>query len=352
MTLQPVRVLVIGDLYFPVPDFRNEFEHLDSRVWVEYLQIESNDVPPTRTDSEARLREYAGDPADITKAAQGHDVLVVHGAPVSEETLSVPGLRLVCCARGGPVNVDVAAATKRGIAVCNSPGKNAAAVAELTIAFALMQIRRVPASSHDVLAGKAPGPSVFDGREYFGAEAPSTTLGLVGYGQVGRQVAERARSLGFTVIVHDPFVSQADPGIDLVGMEELLGRADVVSLHVRLTPETNRMMGAQQFSLMRPGAYFINTAREQLVDEAALLDALTRGTIAGAAMDVIERPDSGRNPLLDLPSVVVTPHIGGATKETLARGAQMAVQAVTAFIEGDALPYLVNPDALVQHPDN
>jgi len=340
--------LVVGDPYFPVGDFRPQFEDLDPRVSVSYLQIPSNDVPPTRTESEARLREYAGDPAEITKAVADHGVLVVHGAPVSEETLSVPGLKLVCCARGGPVNVDVAAATKRGIAICNSPGKNAAAVAELTIAFALMEIRGIPIATRDVLDGKAPGPSVFDGVEYFGREAEGMTLGLVGFGQVGRQVARRAQAFGFTVIVHDPFVSQAD-GLELVDLPQLLSRSDVVSLHVRLTPQTRHLMGAEQFAQMRSGAFFINTAREQLVDESALLEALTSGRIGGAALDVVERLENGRNPLLDLPQVLVTPHIGGATKETLARGAAMAAQAVLAFVDGEALPYLVNPDALADH---
>ncbi|MCL2781356.1 MAG: hydroxyacid dehydrogenase, partial [Actinomycetia bacterium] len=242
MTSDQPRVLVVGDPYFTAADFRDEFTPLEPRVAVSYFQIETTAVPATRTESETRLREYAGDPADVTRETQGHQVLVVHGAPVSEETLSVPGLELVCCVRGGPVNVDIAAATQRGIPVCNAPGKNAAAVAELTIAFALMQIRGIPISSRELAGGKPQGESVFDGREYFGTEAPSTTLGLVGYGLVGKEVARRARDLGFTVLVHDPFVTQADEGVELVELDELLRRSHLVSLHARLTPQTRNMM--------------------------------------------------------------------------------------------------------------
>ena len=128
----------------------------------------------------------------------------MHGAPVSAEVLDTPGLRLVCCARGGPVNVDVAAATERGIPVANTPGKNAEAVAELTIAFALMLIRGVPRASRYIADGGRLADSAYEGREFFGREAPQPTLGLVGLGHVGRQVASRAVALGFTVVAHDP----------------------------------------------------------------------------------------------------------------------------------------------------
>ena len=141
-----------------------------------------------------------GDPWDVAQAVAGHEVLIVHGAPVSSEVLEAAPLRLVCCARGGPVNVDVAAATERGIPVVNTPGKNAEAVAELTIAFALLLIRGIPRASRHLLDGGGFAESVFEGREFFGREAPSLTMGLVGLGHVGREVAARAGALGFSVV--------------------------------------------------------------------------------------------------------------------------------------------------------
>jgi D-3-phosphoglycerate dehydrogenase len=274
----------------------------------------------------------------------GHDVLVVHGAPVSAEVLDAAPLRLVCCARGGPVNVDVAAATRRGIPVVNTPGKNAEAVAELTIAFALLLIRAVPRASRHLLEGGGFAESVFEGREFFGAEAPSLTLGLVGLGHVGREVARRARALGFTVLGYDP-VPPADDSVELVELGALLSRSDIISVHARLTAANGRMFSRDLFARMRPGAYFINTAREGLVDEAALREALERGQLGGAALDVLERAP-GRHPLLGRPDVFVTPHIGGATAETLARGAERAVAAVADLLAGRVPANVVNPQVL------
>jgi D-3-phosphoglycerate dehydrogenase len=343
-----LRVLVVGDPYFTTDDFRRGLSPLSTIADLTFLQIETTEVPPPVTASERSLREYAGAPSTIAAAVDGHEVLIVHGAAVSADVFSTPGLRLVCCARGGPVNVDIAAATAAGVLVCNTPGKNAEAVAELTIAFALTLIRGVAPSTRATQQQSWTPGSTFDGREFFGREAHSVTLGLVGLGQVGGQVAWRARRLGFRVYAHDPYVAGTkDLDAELMTLPSLLERSDVVSLHARLTEDNHRMMAAEQFALMRSGAYFINTAREQLVDEAALLAALGSGRLAGAALDVVERHPSGRrNPLLDAPTVMATPHIGGATYETLARGAEMVVVAVQALADGRVPPFVVNPQAL------
>jgi D-3-phosphoglycerate dehydrogenase / 2-oxoglutarate reductase len=330
----------------PVGSFAAALASLGAAVTVTQMQISRTDAEPPRTASEQRLREYAGDPAEVVQAARGHEVLVLHGAPVSAEVLDTPGLRMVCCARGGPVNVDVAAATQRGIPVVSTPGKNAEAVAELTIAFALMLIRSVPQAGRHITDGGRLAESAFEGNEFFGREAPGTTLGLAGLGHVGRQVASRATALGFTVIAHDPVPPATMPdGIALVSFDALLGDSDIVSVHARATSENRHMFGAKEFARMRPGACFINTARESLVDEAELAEALRRGHLAGAALDVVERPaGDARHPLLDLPNVFITPHIGGATQETLARGARQAAAAVAALAAGRRPAAVVNPE--------
>jgi D-3-phosphoglycerate dehydrogenase len=349
---RPLRVLVVGDPYMPVSAYADALAGLkraglDGRVELSTMQIDDVRFAPPRTESERRLREYVGDPAEIARAVTGHHVLIVHGAPVTSEVLDAAPLRLVCCARGGPVNVDVAAATNRGITVVNTPGKNAEAVAELTIAFALLLIRAVPRASRHLIDGGGFAESVFEGREFFGREAPSLAMGLVGLGHVGREVARRARALGFTVFGYDPEPPAALADVELVSLDTLLDRSDVVSLHARLTPENRHMFSWDTFTRMRPGSYFINTAREALVDEAALGRALEAGILAGAALDVLERtPPGEQHRLLGLPNVIVTPHIGGATAETLARGARRAVAAVADLLAGRVPSDVVNPQVL------
>jgi D-3-phosphoglycerate dehydrogenase len=345
-----MRVLVVGDPYMPVSAYADALAGLDGQVELSTMQIDEVTCAPPVTESERGLREYVGDPAEIVRAVAGHDVLIVHGAPVTAEVLRAAPLRLVCCARGGPVNVDVAAATNRGIPVVNTPGKNAEAVAELTIAFALLLIRAVPQASRHLLEGGGFAESAFEGREFFGREAPSLTMGLVGLGHVGREVARRATALGFTLLGYDPQPpAAAVPGVGLVPLDTLLARSDIVSVHARLTPENRKMFSRDRFAQMRPGAYFINTARESLVDELALRQALEQGLLGGAALDVLEQtPAGGRHPLLSLPNVFITPHIGGATAETLARGARRAVAAVTELLAGRVPANVVNPQVQVR----
>jgi D-3-phosphoglycerate dehydrogenase / 2-oxoglutarate reductase len=344
----PIRVLVVGDPFMPASVYVPFLASLGDRIAVDLMQITGIATAPPRTESERRLREYVGDPADVARAVVGHEVLIVHGAPVSAEVLDAAPIRLVCCARGGPVNVDVAAATDRGIPVVNTPGKNAAAVAELTIAFALLLIRAVPRASRSLAEQGRLAESVFGGEEFFGREAASLTLGLVGLGRVGREVAVRARALGFALLAHDPLIPAATAdGVDMVPLAALLERSDIVSLHARATPHNRHMFSHAEFARMRPGACFINTARESLVDEPALQAALDQGRLGGAGLDVLERPPAGtRHPLLATPNVLVTPHIGGATTETLARGAQRVVAAVASLLAGRVPDDVMNPQVL------
>jgi D-3-phosphoglycerate dehydrogenase len=346
----PLRILVVGDSYMPAGVFTAALAALGAAVAVTELQLDTADPGPARTESDRSLREYAGDPADLVAAVPGHDALLVHGAPVSAEVLDAAPLRLVCCARGGPVNVDVAAASRRGIPVTNAPGRNAEAVAELTIALALMLIRGVPAAARYLTAGGQLAESTYEGSQFLGCEAAGLTLGLVGLGNVGREVAARAGPLGFALLGYDPVPpAVVPPGVDMVGWDELLSRSRLVSLHARATPGNRHLVGPDAFARMPRGAYFINTARESLVDEDALATALATGGLAGAALDVVERRPAGdRHPLLDLPNVIITPHIGGATHETLRRGAEMAAAAVAALAAGEVPGHLVNPEVLAR----
>jgi D-3-phosphoglycerate dehydrogenase / 2-oxoglutarate reductase len=163
-------------------------------------------------------------------------------------------------------------------------------------------------------------------------------------------VAARGRALGFTMLGYDPLPPASNPpGVTLVSLDELLSQSGLISLHARATADNRHLFGAAEFARMPRGAFFINTARESLVDEDALAKALARRHLAGAALDVVERPPAGdRHPLLEAPNVIITPHIGGATRETLRRGAEMAASAVARLVSGEVPDHLVNPEVLAR----
>ena len=345
-----MRILVLGDPYCPSAALAGAFERLAGEHEVGFLDVtEEPDWRPS-SRSEAGLREYLGSPRQTIAALASFgpaDVLVVQGAPVTDAVLdSARSLRLIGCARGGPVNIDVNAATARGIPVVTTPGKNADAVAELTIALMVMLARRLPEVVRHVEAGGEFGHDNYEGGRWFGHDLAGRALGLIGFGQIGRRVASRARAFGMSVNVHDPYVDPAavvDEGADPVDLASLLERSDVVSVHARATPDNAGMIGAPEVGRMRTGSYFINTARETLVREPALIDGLASGRLAGVALDVVSpSPPSGRHPLLAFPNVIITTHIGGATMETLHHGSEMAVAEIERLAGGRPLVNLVN----------
>jgi D-3-phosphoglycerate dehydrogenase len=332
-----LRILVAGDPYIPAGQFARGLETLESEHEISYLDVDMARPFSPATASERAIREYAGSPEELAERLDDHEVLVVHGAAVTDRVLDAAPLRLVCCARGGPVNVDVAAASERGITVTTTPGKNARAVVELTLGFLIMLARGVGSSQRTLLDGTRLGESAFEGAEFFGVELPGRTIGLVGYGNVGRGVAEVAGALGMRVLAHDPGLpgEAFGEGVEPVTLEELLTRSEFVSLHARVTPQNENLVDAAAFARMRPGSFFINTARETLVDEAALLAAIRSRRLAGAALDVVRpTPVASRNPLLDEPRVVITPHIGGATAETIERGVAMVAEEIVHLSAG------------------
>lgn len=341
-----MNILVVGDSFVPVEVFKRGFAELERPHHVEYMQLDESLPAQPPTESGRSIREYLGTPEQIAQGAGDAEVLVVHGAPVTAEVLEAAAkLKLVGCARGGPVNVDVKAASARRIPVVNTPGKNADAVADQTLAFMVMLARGFPKAQRFLLEGGKLGESAYEGARFTGHELGGHTLGLVGYGNVGRRVCSRAMAFGMAVAVYDPFVRANGPeGVEQVpSLAALLEVSDFVSLHVRASVDTENLFGRAEFAAMRPGSYFINTARETFVDEAALDAALASGHIAGAALDVVRpRSGSGPHPLLRHENLVITPHIGGATHETLLRGVTMIAAEIERFAAGEPLVAVVN----------
>jgi phosphoglycerate dehydrogenase-like enzyme len=236
-------------------------------------------------------------------------------------------LRLVSVWGTGTDNIDLTAAARRGVTVTNTPGVSAFSVAEHALALMLAVARRIPAQDAAVRGGEWPRGQ--------GVELRGKTLGIVGLGAIGRRFAELGRAIGMRVVAWTMH-PDASLGIDLVELEELLRSSDVVSLHVRLSPQTVGMIGAREFGLIRHSAILVNTARGPIVDEAALLEALTSKRIAGAGLDVFTaEPLPAGHPLTKLPNVVLTPHSAGITPEALESGLQLAVSNVWSFLEGN-----------------
>ena len=250
-----------------------------------------------------------------------------------------PEVRLVACLRGGPVNIDLAAAAELGVAVVNTPGKNAESVADLTSTFIQLLLRGVgPATtwlSQLAVSGVRHLDSTFVGGQWVAREPRGLTLGLVGLGAVGRLVAAQARGFGMTVLAHDPYVARGSGDLaELVSLEELVRRSDVVSIHAKATPATYHLVDRSFIRSLRPGALLVNTARQGLVDEDALVEGLLAGHLAGAALDVCE-PDRRWPELCLMPNVILTPHLGGATVQTQQRSLAMAVADIRRFLAGE-----------------
>ena len=341
-----MKILVVGDSFVPVAVFERGLADLQDGHQLEYFQLdESQEFVPT-TISERSIREFLGTPAQLVARASDAEILIVHGAPVTAEVLAAaPRLRLICCARGGPVNVDVAAVSARQIPLVNTPGKNAESVADQTLAFMIMLARGFPKAQRFLIDGGTLGESAFEGARFLGHDLGGHVLGLVGFGNVGSRVHRRALAFGMRLVVYDPYVRVGELASteQVSSLAELLSKSTFVSLHMRATAETQNFFGARQFNAMKPASYFLNTARESLVDEDALDAALASGHLGGAALDVVRpRPQGGPHPLLRHENVVITPHIGGATHETLLRGVTMVAEEIRRFSAGKPMRAVVN----------
>ena len=293
------------------------------------------------------VREATGEPAELAALARDVDVLLTHLAPVTRTVFdAASALRVVGVTRGGPVNVDLDAATDRGIPVVYLPGRNLGAVAEFTVGLMISLPRSVGRASRSLADGR------WDAR-YFrfdrtGPELRASTIGLVGLGTIGTRVAELVTAFGARVLGFDPYADSnalRHKGIEVVPLPDLLAASDIVSVHARLTDDTRRMFDAGAFAAMKPGAYFVNTARGELVDQKALLAALEGGHLAGAALDVFDpEPPAADDPLLQREDVIATPHLAGASQQVALESVQRVTAEVAEFLRGGSLAHCANPD--------
>jgi D-3-phosphoglycerate dehydrogenase len=280
-------------------------------------------------------------PAELAADMKDADALVVRSATkVTRDVIeAAPKLRVIARAGTGVDNVDVPAATARGIVVMNAPGANSVSVAEQAMALMLSMARNIPAADASMKESK------WEKSKFAGAEIRSKTLGLVGLGRIGQEVANRARAFEMEVIAHDPFISAqlaSDLGVDIVSLDELCARADYISLHLPSLPSTRHILDAKRLAQCKKGVRIINTARGELIDETALADAIEQGHVAGAGLDVfdVEPPKSWRLPSLS--KVVATPHIAASTKEAQEQVGTETASALRDFLKEGIIRNAVN----------
>lgn len=303
-------------------------------------QISEEGLAALRTAAQVDLRTDL-DKAQLLAVLPEYDALVVRsGTKVTAEVLEAgTRLRVVGRAGTGVDNIDVAAATQRGVIVVNAPASNSVAVAELTIAFILSLARHLPQAAASLQAGK------WARSKFMGFEVRGKTLGLVGLGRIGAEVARRAHALEMTLLAYDPVVSTARAeqlGVKLATLDEVLAQSDFVSLHVPLVEATRNLINAERLTKMKPTAYLLNAARGGIIDEAALAEALEQKRLAGAALDVFEQEPPTNNPLVAHPNVIAVPHLGASTLEAQALSGVDVAEGVLTALAGGTPRYAVN----------
>jgi D-3-phosphoglycerate dehydrogenase / 2-oxoglutarate reductase len=284
--------------------------------------------------------------AELLAALPDADALIIRSASkIDAEALASAGkLKMIARAGVGVDNVDIPDATNRGIVIMNTPDGNTISTAEMTFGLMLALARQIPQAHATMLAGK------WDRKSFMGVELRGKTLGVVGFGRIGRAVAKRALAFDMTVIAFDPYIPAdvaADLGVELVDLDTIYSRSDFISLHAVLTDETRDMINAQTIAKMKPGVRIIDAARGALINEADLADALKSGKVAGAALDVYPtEPPPADDPLIGLPNVVHTPHLAASTEDAQIVVAVDAAKLIVEALATGKYNNVVNPAVL------
>jgi autoinducer 2 (AI-2) kinase len=290
----------------------------------------------------------------LVKALEGVDVFITEADNLRErEIAQLTSLQIICSCRGNPVNIDINAATARGIPVLNAPARNADAVADLAVALMIMLGRNIMKAAA-ILRDRDPSKDMqVMARIYFelkGTEMWNKTVGIVGFGAIGRKIAERLLPFGSKLISYDPYVGEdvmVKYQVRKVELDTLMKESDYVTIHVMPNESNRGMIGARELGLMKQTAYFINTARSAVTDEPAVVEALKNKKICGGGFDVFDKePLPPDHPFMALDNVILLPHIGGATQEVTTHQTQIMVPDIVRLINGERPRNIVNPEVL------
>ena len=350
------KIVGVGDPVIPEDDMENIFKG-QSRLRGSFQKVswgirDLAQLQRLRSAYEARGPGAVPAPKHIIEQAADAQILVVHFTPLSEEIFSgLPELKIVGAARAGVENIDIKAADNRGILVVNVTGRNAEAVSDFTIGLMLSESRNIARSHHALV--QATWRKQFVNTPYSGV-LRGKTVGLVGYGRIGRLVAHKLKGFDVRILVFDPYASAStihQDDCEMTDINKLFKESDFISLHARLTAESHQLINAELFAAMKPCAYFINTARAGLVDQEALIEALQDKRIGGAALDVYElEPLPENSPLLELDNVTLTSHLAGVTQDTYRLSMELLYRNLADFLHKGRQDNLVNP-SVAERPD-
>ena len=345
-----MKVAVVGDLFVVNEVLQSAlekaFENTDFKFEYKYRTFDWPVVPVMKNDE---ISEFVGDEDRVCEIVSDAEIILTHSGPISKKVIDkARRLKIVGAARGGPVNINWDSCTERGIPVLYAPGRNSGAVAEYTVGMMLAQSRSITRCHLSMMNEKRWRGDLYT-HDVVGNELNSSTVGLIGSGAIGGKVARLVQGFGSRVLVFDPYLPPEkirEMGCEPVDMDTLLQESDYISLHARLSKETEGLIGAREISLMKKTAYLINTARGELVQHDALYMALKEKRIAGAALDMGEaEPLPDDSPAYTLDNITMTSHLGGASIQAAEIGARVLCDGIYDYLVNKASPkYCVNPE--------
>lgn len=344
-----LKLVAVADKFLPLKYFQNNLKKLQKyNLQIIYLDWHS-DLETGEFASRLRNIEDNGSEAEkpspeLEKEIVDAEILIVGFSPVPKRIFDAgERLKLACCARTAYKNIDVKAALDKGVMVVNAPGRTANAVADLTFGLLIAESRNIARGHANLKSGI--WTKNFSNAD-FQVNLPGKTLGIIGFGHIGREVQKRAKGFEMKTIIHDPFLPEEkimESGGKPVDLKKLLRESDFVTIHVPLKEDTRKLIGEDEIKLMKPTAYLINASRGEIIDEQALIKSLKEHRILGAALDVYEKePLPTDSPLLELDNVTLTPHIGGYTVDSRAEGVRIIVDEVERYLKGETPRFTVH----------
>lgn len=347
-----MKIVGIGDLLIPSSDIKNGLEILKqyghSITTVDWELNSYEELQNINLLVEQGGCETYEPPQYILDAVKDADIIIAQFCTITKKLIDYcTNLKAIGVLRGGTENVNLEYATSKGILVFNTPGRNANAVADFTVGMLISECRNIAKAHHQLKAGNWV-------RDYSNAtyvpDLPDKVVGIIGFGNIGRKVAQRLKAFEMKILAYDPYVTSAD-GVEMVTLEKLMSESDFVTIHSRLSADTEKMINADLLALMKPTAYFINTARSGLVDEDALCEVLKTHKIAGAALDVFEVEPPGKDyKMVTLDNVTITPHLAGGTRDAFTQSPKLLAKEMKKVLNEEEISHsILNADRC---PDN